>query len=96
MRKLVIVVIFFPFLIQAQQKASNVHGDPNYFELRVPLSEVKDKNLNEVSGIAASRKNPGFIWAQNDSGNKPQVYLLDQNLNIRLTVKLKGIFNRDW
>ncbi len=46
--------------------------------------------------LLASQKNPGFLWAQNDSGNKPQVYLVDKNLKTRLTVKLKGIINRDW
>jgi hypothetical protein len=97
MRKLAIVIILaIPSFAMAQTKASNVFGDPNYFQPRVSLSELKDNKLDEVSGIAASKTNPGFIWAQNDSGNRPQVYLLDKNLNIRLTVKLKGVMNRDW
>lgn len=96
--KIHVLILFLlsPFLAQAQSKASNVFGDPNYFMPRVSLAELTDKRLDEVSGIAASQKNPGFLWAQNDSGNKPQVYLIDKNLNVRLTVKLRGIINRDW
>src|SRR5690348_10992040 len=86
-----ILLLLLPFLAKAQSKASNVYGDPNHFLPRVALSELSDKRLDEVSGIAASHKNPGFIWAENDSGNKPQVYLVDKNLKVKLTVKLKGI-----
>lgn len=97
MRKLIpFVALLVPMFVRAQTKANNVFGDPNHFETRVALSELTDKRIDEVSGIAASQKNPGFIWAENDSGNKPQIYLLDKNLQIRLTVKLKGIINRDW
>ena len=28
-----------------------------------------DPELDEVSGLAASRAHPGIYWAQNDSGN---------------------------
>ena len=41
------------------------------------LGTVKTKKLKEVSGIAASIKNPGYIWGHNDSGNEPDVYLFD-------------------
>lgn len=32
--------------------------------------------LTEISGIAASRKNPGVLWVHNDSGDGPRVYAL--------------------
>ena len=50
----------------------------------------------EPSGIASSTVNPGMLWTHNDSGNKAEVYLIDQKLNIKLTCKLKGVMNRDW
>jgi hypothetical protein len=60
------------------------------------LAELKDKNLKEISGIAASINNPSLLWAHNDKGNDAEIYLLDENLNIKLTCKIKGIDNRDW
>lgn len=32
--------------------------------------------LKEASGLAASRSNPGVLWAHNDSGDKPRVFAL--------------------
>lgn len=60
------------------------------------LAELKNKKLSEISGLAASVRNPKLLWAHNDSGNDPEIYLLDENLEIKLTVKLSGVENRDW
>jgi len=43
----------------------------------VMLAELEDGPLRENSGIAASRKNPGVIWAHNDSGDAACVYAVD-------------------
>lgn len=61
-----------------------------------PLAELKNKKLEEVSGIVSSINNPGFLWAHNDSKNKAEVYLIDQKLKIALTCRLRGVENRDW
>lgn len=56
--------------------------------------EVK---LPEVSGLAWSRNNPGFIWAHQDSRNENLLYLLDsQSGELVVTYRIKGIHNRDW
>ena len=34
-------------------------------------------SLDEASGIAASRNNPGVLWTENDSGNAAVVYAID-------------------
>lgn len=60
------------------------------------LAELTDKNLEEISGIAMSVANPGHFWVHNDSGNPAVVYLIDENLKIRLTCRLEGVKNRDW
>ena len=60
------------------------------------LSEIKDKKLSEVSGLASSMRNPGLLWAHNDRGNRPEVYLIDDKCNIQRIVVLDGIKNRDW
>jgi hypothetical protein len=93
---LLLVLVALVHLSALSQKANNVSGDPNYFMPAENLSELTDKRLEEVSGIGASVYNPGYLWAQNDSGNGPEIFLIDQQLHIKLTCKLKGVINRDW
>jgi hypothetical protein len=61
-----------------------------------PLAELKNKKLDEVSGIAASVNNPGYLWTHNDSKNGAEVFLIDQKVHIAMTCRLHGIKNRDW
>jgi hypothetical protein len=60
------------------------------------ISELKNKKLKEISGLAASRQNPGLFWVHNDSGNKPEIYLIDTSLEIHLTCRIGDVENRDW
>jgi DNA-binding beta-propeller fold protein YncE len=60
------------------------------------LVEVTNKKLDEASGLAASSSNPGLLWTHNDSGNRAEIFLVDDKLDIRLTCTLANIINRDW
>src|SRR5690606_12457922 len=66
------------------------------FSERRSLAEASDKRLKEASGLAASAANPGMFWTHNDAGNDAEIYLIDKNSEIKLTVTLTGIENRDW
>jgi hypothetical protein len=48
------------------------------------LAELSDKNLKEISGIAASINNPKHFWVHNDAGNKAEIYLIDESLQVKL------------
>jgi hypothetical protein len=61
-----------------------------------PLAELREKRLEEVSGLAASITNKGLLWTHNDSFNAAQIFLIDEDLDIKLTCELAGIENRDW
>jgi hypothetical protein len=39
---------------------------------------VSDARLDEVSGIASSRRHPGIVWMHNDSGDGAVVYAVDE------------------
>jgi hypothetical protein len=52
--------------------------------------------INEGSGIADSKANPGFLWVEEDSGNPPWLYLLAHDGNVLKTIYIKGARNRDW
>lgn len=53
-------------------------------------------DLVEASGLVASRANPRYLWSHNDSGNPAEVFLIDEQAKIKLTVRLKDINNRDF
>lgn len=51
--------------------------------------------LSEASGIAASRRSPGTVWALNDSG-EPVIYALDADGTVTGRVRLTGAKVDDW
>lgn len=54
-------------------------------------------DLPEASGIAPSFSNPGYLWAHNDSGHKPQLSLIDtKDASTYSTLLLKEDMNIDW
>ena len=56
---------------------------------------VRVQELAEASGIAASRRSPGVLWAINDSGD-PVIYALDANGGVTGHVRLTGAKVEDW
>ncbi len=50
--------------------------------------KVKDKQLDEISGIAASRANPGWYYVHNDSGGKGEVYVINTKGRLIGTIML--------
>ncbi len=51
---------------------------------------VNIPDLIEVSGVAASRNNPGVLWTHNDAGNAAVVYALDAQGRALGTYTLPG------
>lgn len=60
------------------------------------VHDLARTDLVEISGVAASRINPGILYIHNDSGNPNQVYLTDGNGNDKGTLTLTPVSNRDW
>ena len=94
MRKLVVLMMLVATVACSQKKGKD--SDSSVFSAGKKLTEVTDKKLEEASGLAASSSNPGLLWTLNDSGNRAEVLLIDDKLNIRLTCTLHNIINRDW
>ncbi|WP_051041023.1 hypothetical protein [Fibrisoma limi] len=65
------------------------------FAARRQLGTVKDGNLNEISGLAMSRTNSGYMWVHEDSGNPNRIYLIDSQGTTKATINLPDA-NRDW
>jgi hypothetical protein len=66
------------------------------FEKPLVLGTNKNKKLEETSGLAASVNFPGHLWAHNDSGHPPKIFLLDEQARTTKTFTLNGAKNRDW
>jgi hypothetical protein len=66
------------------------------FEAAVSSGVIEESSLDEISGIVASQKYPGFYWVHNDSGGSPSVYLIDSLAQLKAEVRLEGVINRDW
>lgn len=60
------------------------------------LCQIADSRLDEASGLAASRRNPGYYYTHNDSEGRAHVYVINRHGRICLTVRLVGAQNRDW
>jgi PKD repeat protein len=47
------------------------------FKAGVALGNVESSSVVEASGIAASRRNPGVLWVNNDSGDTERIFAMD-------------------
>lgn len=81
-------------LCRCQKKSSTSSPKPVFDS--VPIVKPIAASLNEISGIADSKINPGYVWGEEDSGNPNQLYLINHNGTLAKTIYLKGITNRDW
>ncbi len=52
--------------------------------------------LDEVSGLAQSRTNPGVFWVHNDSGDEPRIYAVGRSGAWLGTYTLAGAAAIDW
>jgi hypothetical protein len=55
-----------------------------------------DPDLDEVSGLAASRAQPGRYWAEDDSGNGEKLMLIQGDGTRVATLRVTGASNVDW
>jgi len=55
------------------------------------VAVILDSRLSEISGLAASRTQPGLLWVHNDSGDQAGVYAIDQQGRTVADVRLIGV-----
>ena len=63
---------------------------------QTPVAYPLTTYISEASGIADSKINPGYLWVEEDSGNPPQLYLLDHTAATVKKIYIKGAANIDW
>ena len=56
----------------------------------------RDPHVNESSGVAASRRQPGILWTLNDSGDEARIYATDTLGRPHGALEVTDASNRDW
>lgn len=67
-----------------------------HFSTGVKVGTIAHSLLTEVSGIAASRHNPGVLWGHNDSGGLARLWAFDTRGTHLGTYNLSGVTARDF
>jgi hypothetical protein len=86
------------FIMVAASACDNLHAGAQLAGFADAPREytVNEPTLNEVSGIADSKANPGYLWVEQDSGNPPNIGLLKHNGQFLKYIHLAHVVNRDW
>jgi hypothetical protein len=70
---------------------------PPPFSGPVEPTTLVEPQSREASGLAASRRVPGWLWVHSDSGGQPVLHGVDATTGERrATLRLKGCTNIDW
>jgi hypothetical protein len=71
-------------------------GQAPLFGPRQDKGLVEFDEINEASGIAASKKNIGVLWTHNDSGDSARIFAMNTHGKHLGVYYIKGATNRDW
>lgn len=66
------------------------------FESPQPGGMIETLEIDEASGLAASRASPGVLWTHNDSGDSARLFALDTTGRLLGTFMVAGAQARDW
>ena len=84
------------FIISGLCACRQDHGVTTGFVDTPQYFTVNTLTLNEASGIADSKANPGYLWIEQDSGNPPDLGLIQHDGVYLKSIHLANVVNRDW
>ena len=87
--------ILFIVFLSISCKKNKEKEETALFE-STPVSMPLVPVLDEISGIADSKINPGYLWGHEDSGSPAVIYLIGHDGNVLKSIFLKDATNRDW
>ena len=99
--KLFFLISLIPFVIseRVQEKFDlrlNNNIEDSLFTSGKKIATMEKAFLSETSGIVVSRIHPGIMYIHNDSGNEPEVYMLDSLGAYSGRIVLRNTANRDF
>lgn len=90
MHKILSFLFFLPLAAFAQQIPDSV------YLAGIPIRTIENPVLEEMSGLAFSKKHPNKFYTHTDSGGEVAVFVLDSEGNEIGKINLEGVENRDW
>jgi hypothetical protein len=66
------------------------------FDGPVAAGELENTLIDEASGLAVSRANPGHVWTHNDHGDFNRLFLVGPEGQDAGTFRIEHTMNRDW
>lgn len=66
------------------------------WQLPTGVGVLEPAELDEASGLAASRVHPGVYFTHNDSGGTPELFAIDRTGALVGRWEIEGVENRDW
>ncbi len=58
--------------------------------------ELDTRRIDEASGLALSKINPGILYSHNDSGGEASVFAINTDGELIAEIIVPGLRNRDW
>jgi len=93
-RAVFILVLFISF---SGCRKKNPAGDVVVKFASIPVSKaIQPGIIDEASGIADSKANPGYLWVEQDSGNPSDIILLSYAGEVFKRITIRSAINRDW
>lgn len=93
---LLVVIALLAFQSKVAPYVTNLPVQDSLFSSGVLKGKIESKKVNEASGLAAGRIHVDKLWAHNDSGNKPSIFLMNEEGTHQGEYTLENIENRDW
>jgi hypothetical protein len=66
------------------------------YDIGTELGAISSPALNEISGIVASRRYPGYFWVHNDSGDSARAFAITRKATMSHEVTVSGATAVDW
>lgn len=90
-------LLVFVLLTGLACKKENSDAQPaEGFESTPVAKPLTPAIIDEASGIADSKSNPGYLWVQQDSGNPNEIALLSHEGVLLKKINIRSAINRDW
>jgi hypothetical protein len=92
------LIILLAVLATGCQKSTDIAATiPEItFETKPLFNTVRPGDIDEASGIADSKLNPGYLWVHEDGGRPNEVSLLSHSGSFLKKITIKSAINKDW
>ncbi len=89
-----LLLLVFSLLLLSCNKGKANNSDASSDS--IPSVKPVVPSLNEISGIADSKLNKGYLWGEQDGGNPAEIFLIGYDGKVAKSIYIKGATNRDW